>query len=242
MEDDQDITMSYQDYNSTASTEYGAIIASTDEWRDLCGKVGEAMRALSGPDAALPSQLSDLRASFGAEQSFFKAFASGAEAYRQRIDGFKRFYRQPAASVAAVAQKTGKTGWFGARREVAQAVQIEPRDDEQGVYEGQRAFAEAKRRASEYDHHLEAVKADVEKVIAETEEVGYALRAAVVEINDDLRKTASRKLETRRFQLEDAVAACSERVVQLGLNVRILARLASAEFLENPFVAEDAFA
>jgi hypothetical protein len=242
MEDDRDIRMSYQDYNTAASVAYDTIVASTDEWRGLCGKVAEALQALCLPEAALPSALSELRASFGAEQSFFKALASDAEAYRQRLDGFKAFYQRAASSAPVTAQKAGKAGWFGAKREALPTPQIEPRDDEQSVYEGQRAFAEAKRRASEYDLFLEAVKADVEMVIAETEEVGYALRTAVVEINGDLRQKASRKLETRRFQLEDAVAACSERVVQLGLNLRVLGRLASAEFVENPFVVEDAFA
>jgi hypothetical protein len=233
--------MDYQEHLNAASVAFDAISASTNEWHALCGKVADAMRALPRQEASLVSDLSDLRASFAAEQSFFKALASAAEDYRESVHRFKAFYQNTVATTPAAVQKVGKTGWFGGKREEKLTIQAIPQLDEQTVYDGQRAFSEARRRAGEYDAHLEAIKAAVDTVISETEEVGYVLRKAVVEINADLRRTASRKLETRRFHLEDAVAACSERVLQLGLNARVVARLSSAQFVENPFVGEDTF-
>lgn len=232
--------MDYQEHTAATDRAFEGILASTSDWNALCGKIEIAMKVIGGVEASLAQELQDLRASFAAEQSFFKTLNGAADKYRELLDGFKAFYQPPEPVVEPAIQKTGRSGWFGGRKDERPAPDPKPARDEEAVYRGQRAFAEAKRRAAEYDAHLEGIRGEIEKAIRETEEVAYGLRASVVDINATLRDSASRKLETRRFQLEDAVAACSERVTSLGLNARVVARLTSGEFVENPFVGEDA--
>lgn len=234
--------MDYQEHLTQTSRAFDGIGAGAEKWNTVREHAEEQLRTLNSADASLPSEIAELRAIFAEEQAFFKEFAAAAEDYRKQLDGFKAFFATPAAGpFTSAQQKSGKTSWFGSRREEKQAVQVEPKVEERSAYEGQRAFGEAKRRAAEYDSLLDTLRVSVEAVAEDTEEVAYSLRAVVVETNAELREKPSRKLETRRFHLEDAVAACSDRVAQLGLNARVIARLASSEFVENPFDDADSF-
>lgn len=233
--------MDYQEHLTSTTHTFEGIVASVDVWRDLRDKIALAMEGF-GKEAASPQELVDLRASLLAEQTFFKDLHRSADVYRHQLEGFKAYYRVETPSAFAVQPKTQKTGWFGGRREEPPAPVAVAPVVEQTAYEGQRAFAEAKRRAEEYDALIASLRGEVETAVGDTEEAAYVLRSLVVGINAELRAKPSRKLESRRFYLEDVVAACSERVVSLGLNARVLGSLASAEFVENPFAAEDAYA
>lgn len=243
--------MDYETFIDELRAPTFGLIASISDWKDLDVASGEAIRTACEREVVDVQALQDVRASLAAEQAFFRSLQSGVEDYRTQLAGLKQFYAatviaQPQAE--AVYEEQSKAGLFGLlKRPVAAQPAAIARQEvvEPPSNTDQRAFIALKQRLSQLDDILAGVREDIAAMSESAEDDAFGLKSEVVRINAQLRSAiaeqAAKKLETRRFYLEEAIGMLSERVVFLGLQHRVVGKMFSNEVVENPF-EDEAFA
>lgn len=188
--------------------------------------------------------LQNVRASLSQEQDFFRKLQQQVAEHRVRVGGFKKFYTVAAPAVAAFVpvEEPAKAGLFGRlkRPTVVAAPAALPEEQAPPAHSEQRAFIAMKEQIARTDAVLGEIKTRVAETAEMAEELAFGFKAEVVAINAALRSqkigsNEQKKLATRRFYLEEAISLTSERVVFLGLQTRVLARMHSTEILEDPF-------
>ena len=233
--------MEYESYKQHLETLSNGIAAAVDDWLTLSGGVVGSLQTACAGEAVDIQGFKDVKASLAAEAGFLKGLPDRIEEYRKAVRGLRQFYepsRQPAAGVP-VPEEPAKGGWlFGLKRSTSATVQIEPTImTEPDIHRDQRAFLDAKALLAALDGSLDDIKGHILRVAEESDEVAYGYKTEVVALNADIRAAASesRKKESRRFFLEEAVGMLADRSTQLGLHARVIGRLHSSEYVENPF-------
>lgn len=228
--------MEYESYKQNLETLSQGISTSVDEWLRLSNGVLAALDAACAGKAVDIAGLQDVKASFFAEAGFLKSLPDRIEEYRNEIRGLRKFYA-PEEPKAAIAFPEGpaKAGWFGKKKQTAST---EPAPAPQPTaHRDQRAFNDARNLMAGLDAKLDEIKAEILRVSEESEEAAYDFKTEVVSLNAAIRSGGKdiKTKEARRFFLEDAVAILAERSSQLGLHARVIGRLHSSEYVENPF-------
>lgn len=233
--------MEYESYKQHLETLSNGIATGVDDWMTLSGGVLGSLRTACARETVDIQGLKDVKASFAAEAGFLKGLPDRIEEYRKAVRGLRQFYepsRQPAAT-ALMPEEPVKGGWlFGLKRSTAPAAQIEPTIiAHPDIHRDQRAFIDAKAMLAALDSSLDKIKAHILQVAEESDELAYGYKTEVVALNADIRAASSedRKKESRRFFLEEAVGMLADRSTQLGLHARVIGRLHSSEYVENPF-------
>jgi hypothetical protein len=234
--DIREAEMEYESYKQNLETLSQGISTSVDEWLKLSSGVLAALDAACAGKAVDVAGLQDVKASFAAEAGFLKTLPERIQEYRGEIRGLRKFYapEEPKA-VIAFAEEPAKAGWFSKKK---QAASPEPAPAPQPTaHSDQRAFNDARTLMAGLDSRLDEIKSEVLRLSEESEEAAYGFKTEVVSLNAAIRSAGKdvKKKEARRFFLEEAVAILAERSTQLGLHARVIGRLHSSEYVENPF-------
>jgi hypothetical protein len=234
--DIREAEMEYESYKQNLETLSQGIAASVDEWLKLSSGVLGALDTACAGKAVDIAGLQDVKASFSAEAGFLKSFPERIQEYRGEIKGLRQFYAPEEQKAAvAFAEEPVKAGWFGKKK---QGAVLEPAPAPQpAIHSDQRAFNDARTLMAGLDARLDEIKAEIVRVSEESEEAAYGFKTEVVSLNAAIRGGGKdlKKKEARRFFLEEAVAILAERSTQLGLHARVIGRLHSSEYVENPF-------
>jgi hypothetical protein len=239
--DIREAEMEYESYKQNLETLSQGIAASVDEWIKLSGGVLGALDTACAGKAVDIAGLQDVKASFSAEAGFLKSLPDRIQEYRAEIKGLRKFYapEEQTTPVVAFAEEPVKAGWFGKKKQNISTAHVTeaapaPRPT---AHSDQRAFNDARNLMAGLDAKLEEIKAEILRVAEASEEAAYGFKTEVVSLNTAIRGGGKdlKKKEARRFFLEDAVAILAERSTQLGLHARVIGRLHSSEFVENPF-------
>lgn len=229
--------MEYESYKQNLENLSKGIFLSSAEWLNLSGGVLGALEAACAGKAVDLAGLQEAKISFAAEAHFLKLLPERIQEYRAEIRGLRKFYApEERKSAIEFAEEPVKAGWFGKKRQAAVVEQVAqvPQTD---VHSDQRAFNDARTLMSALDAKLDEIKSEIARLAEESEEVAYGFKTEVVSLNAAIRSGGKdvKKKEARRFFLEDAVAILAERSTQLGLHARVIGRLHSSEYVENPF-------
>jgi hypothetical protein len=231
--------MEYESYKQHLESLSQGIASAVLDWSDLSSKALPELESACAGEAVDIHGLRDVKASFAAEATFLKGMPDRIEEYREQIRGLRRFY-EPTEQAATILleEEPAKGGWlFGKKRQQLPSA-VEPPPQVADIHRDQRAFNDARALLSELDQRLDALRELIAKAIDESEEVAYGYKSEVVALNGEIRSASQdvrRKKEARRFFLEEAVGILSERATQLGLHSRVIGRLHSSEYIENPF-------
>lgn len=237
--------MDYETFIAKIDDTTAALSSSVAEWHQLDSVAGVAFKAACEREIIDVQALQDIRASMSSEQNFFRQLQSRVNDYREQLAGFKKFYTvtAPVPQMAVTVEEPAKTGLFGRLKKqappAASAIPLLDETPSVTTHNEQRAFIEMKNRIVQLDALLADVKEYVSSVSEGSEELAFGFKTEVVKINSVLRskptEAAAKKLETRRFYLEEAIGIASDRVVFLGLQARVVAKMHSTEVVENPF-------
>lgn len=231
--------MEYESYKQQLEALSNGIAVAVNDWLSLSGGVLGALEAACSRETVDIHGLQDVKASFAAEAGFLKGLPDRIEEYRKAVKGLRQFYepaRQP-VSAFTIPEEPTKGGWlFGIKKSQTPA-QIEPVVPEPDIHRDQRAFIDAKALLAALDGSLDNIRGHIQRVTEESDEVAYGYKTEVVSLNAEIRAAGSevRRKEARRFFLEEAVGILSERSTQLRLHDRVIGRLHSSEYVENPF-------
>ncbi|NTF17594.1 hypothetical protein G6L37_04225 [Agrobacterium rubi] len=232
--------MEYESYKQHLEALSDGIAVVVNDWLSLAGGVLETLEIACVGESVDIQILQDVKASFSAEATFLKGLPDRIEEYRKAIKGLRQFY-EPAtiAPLAAIStEEPSKGGWlFGIKRTPAVSSIEPPALSDPDIHRDQRAFIDAKTLLSALDTSLDNIKAQIVRIGDESDEAAYGYKTEVVALNADIRqaKSDNRKREARRFFLEEAVGMLTDRATQLSLHARVVGRLHSSEYLENPF-------
>lgn len=228
--------MEYESYKQNLETLSQGIAASVADWLKLSSGVLVTLDTACAGKAVDIAGLQDVKASFAAEAGFLKSLPERIQEYRSEIRGLRKFYAPEETKVSvAFAEEPVKAGWFGKKK---QNTSVEPAPVPQpAAHSDQRAFNDARALMAALDSKLDEIKSEIVSVSEESEEAAYGFKTEVVSLNAAIRSGGKdvKKKEARRFFLEEAVAILAERSTQLGLHARVIGRLHSSEYIENPF-------
>jgi hypothetical protein len=231
--------MEYESYKQNLETLADGINESVDEWTKLSDGVLGMLETACAGQAIDVAALQDVKASFAAEAGFLKILPQRIEEYRKEIRGLRKFYAPEPVEVAPIftAEEPVKTGWFGRKKSVSEPVAVPEPQPKVTPHQDQRAFNDARSLMTALDKRLEAVKAIIIELAEDCDEAAYGYKSEVVSLNSEIRAGGPdlKKKEARRFFLEEAVAMLAERSTQLLLHARVVGRLHSSEYMENPF-------
>lgn len=232
--------MEYESYKQHLSDLHQDLATAVGDWASLASTAVSALETACSGEAVDLQGLKDAKASFASEAGFLRTLPDRIEEFRKEVRGLKQFYAPESIPqpMAAFQEEPVKGGWFGLKRaSSAAAVEAAPAPVVE-AHSDQRAFTEARTQMAALDRLLDSIRDDIARTIADSEEIAYTLKTEVVSLNTLIRAGGeTKKKESRRFFLEEAVGILSERTNQLGLHARAVGRLHSSEYVENPFEA-----
>jgi hypothetical protein len=229
--------MEYESYKQHLSDRHQELASAVGDWTTLACVALEAIENACRGETVDLHALKDAKASFASEAGFLRSLPDRIEEFRKEVRGLKRFYAPESIQrPSSFQEEPAKGGWFGLKRTAASAVaEIAPAPAAE-AHSDQRAFTEARSQMAALDRLLDTVRDDIAKTTGDSEEIAYRLKTEVVSLNAQIRADSdTKKRESRRFFLEEAVGILSERTTQLGLHARAVGRLHSSEYVENPF-------